>query len=307
MFAARRDHLPQVIEPALARGEVVLCDRFTDATFAYQGGGRGFDLEVLATLEHWVQQGCGRPGRQRRCSPRRACQPDLTVWFDLAPEDAAQRLAGRPRAGQVRGAAGGVFPPRCRGYADRLARRTPSALPASTPASRATRSGSGVRQVFVDKGWLAAARHERATRRGCASAAGALAANPAAQACWRSAAMPGCSAARPAWASTTWRWRWRAPGCANSPRRMAPAASAAVAMRLHVHTHADLCVLMPETVMLALGWPLDEKAQDDIDDKKRKPSKEIRVDAMRDAVEFHPVHQRSRGTPRWCWCTRPNA
>jgi len=55
VFAARRDHLVTVIEPALARGEVVLCDRFTDATFAYQGGGRGFDLEVLGTLERWVQ------------------------------------------------------------------------------------------------------------------------------------------------------------------------------------------------------------------------------------------------------------
>ncbi len=53
-----------------------------------------------------------------------------------------------------------------------------------------------------------------------------------------------------------------------------------------VHTHADLCVLMPETVMLELGWPLGEKAQADIDDKKRKPSKEIRVEAMRDAIEF---------------------
>ncbi len=55
---------------------------------------------------------------------------------------------------------------------------------------------------------------------------------------------------------------------------------------IDVRTSADLCVLMPETVMLALGWPLGEKAQADIDDKKRKPSKEIRVDAMRDAVEF---------------------
>jgi dTMP kinase len=50
MFAARRDHLRQVIEPALARGDAVLCDRFTDATFAYQGAGRGFDLAVLDTL-----------------------------------------------------------------------------------------------------------------------------------------------------------------------------------------------------------------------------------------------------------------
>jgi DNA polymerase-3 subunit delta' len=55
---------------------------------------------------------------------------------------------------------------------------------------------------------------------------------------------------------------------------------------IEVRTHADLCVLMPETVMMALGWPLGEKAQADIDDKKRKPSKEIRVDAMRDTVEF---------------------
>ncbi|MEG2049750.1 MAG: DNA polymerase III subunit, partial [Comamonas sp.] len=55
---------------------------------------------------------------------------------------------------------------------------------------------------------------------------------------------------------------------------------------IDVHTHADLCVLMPETAMIALGWPLPEKAQSEIDDKKRKPSKDIRVDAMRDAVEF---------------------
>ena len=78
VFAARRDHLQQVIEPALARGATVLCDRFTDATFAYQGAGRGFDLGVLAQLETWVQQGR---------------QPDLTLWFDLAPEVAAERLA----------------------------------------------------------------------------------------------------------------------------------------------------------------------------------------------------------------------
>ena len=55
---------------------------------------------------------------------------------------------------------------------------------------------------------------------------------------------------------------------------------------IDVRTHADLCVLMPETVMMALGWPLSEKAQSDIDDKKRKASKEIRIEAMRDAVEF---------------------
>ncbi len=83
IFAARRDHLKTVIEPALARGEVVLCDRFTDATFAYQGAGRGFDTAVLEALELWVQR---LPDGQLR-------QPDVTVWFDLAPETAAARLA----------------------------------------------------------------------------------------------------------------------------------------------------------------------------------------------------------------------
>jgi len=83
VFAARRDHIVQVIEPALARGEVVLCDRFTDATFAYQGAGRGFDKAVLSTLEQWVQ---ARDGA--------LLQPALTLWFDLPPETAAERLAG---------------------------------------------------------------------------------------------------------------------------------------------------------------------------------------------------------------------
>jgi dTMP kinase len=83
MFAARREHLVQVIEPALARSDVVLCDRFTDATFAYQGGGRGFEWQVLAQLERMVQ---ALPDGALR-------QPDLTVWFDLDPHIAAQRLA----------------------------------------------------------------------------------------------------------------------------------------------------------------------------------------------------------------------
>jgi dTMP kinase len=95
VFAARRDHLQTLIEPALARGEVVLCDRFTDATFAYQGSGRGLDLEMLATLEQWVQKkqstATGSEGVSEVVSIR---QPDMTVWFDVAPEVAAQRLAG---------------------------------------------------------------------------------------------------------------------------------------------------------------------------------------------------------------------
>lgn len=84
VFAARCDHVTQVIAPALARGEIVLCDRFTDATFAYQGGGRGFDLQVLHTLEHWVQA---------QDDEKALLQPDLTFWFDLPPDVAAERLA----------------------------------------------------------------------------------------------------------------------------------------------------------------------------------------------------------------------
>jgi dTMP kinase len=78
VFAARRDHLRQQIEPALARGAVVLCDRFTDASFAYQGAGRGFPLATLEALEAWVQQGR---------------QPDLTLWFDLPGATAEERRA----------------------------------------------------------------------------------------------------------------------------------------------------------------------------------------------------------------------
>jgi len=78
VFAARRDHLRVCIEPALASGATVLCDRFTDATFAYQGGGRGFDWSVLGSIEHWVHEGR---------------QPDLTLWFDVDPAIAARRRA----------------------------------------------------------------------------------------------------------------------------------------------------------------------------------------------------------------------
>lgn len=87
VFAGRRDHLRVVIRPALARGAVVICDRFTDATFAYQGGGRGFDHTLLAQLETWVQ---GNP----EGGP--LLQPDLTLWFDLpAAIAAARRTAAR--------------------------------------------------------------------------------------------------------------------------------------------------------------------------------------------------------------------
>lgn len=72
----------------------------------------------------------------------------------------------------------------------------------------------------------------------------------------------------------------------DAPTKHGACGQCASCHAIDVHAHTDLCVLMPETTMLALGWPLPEKAQSDIDDKKRKPSQEIRVDAMRDAVEF---------------------
>jgi dTMP kinase len=82
MFAARREHIAQVIEPALARSDWVVCDRFTDASFAYQGGGRGLARDKLAILEEWVQAGL---------------QPDLTLMFDVSTEVARGRVTGMGR------------------------------------------------------------------------------------------------------------------------------------------------------------------------------------------------------------------
>jgi len=79
IFAARAEHLSKVIIPALQQGTWVLCDRFTDATYAYQGGGRGIGTERIALLEDWVQAGF---------------QPDLTVLFDL-PIDVGMQRAGQ--------------------------------------------------------------------------------------------------------------------------------------------------------------------------------------------------------------------
>jgi dTMP kinase len=114
MFAARRDHLLQVIEPALAQGHVVLCDRFTDATFAYQGHGRGFDLNVLQTLERWVQSTSAMTAPQLR-------QPDVTFWFDLPPDVAAARLAGARSPDKFEALPVDFFRQVAAGYAARMA------------------------------------------------------------------------------------------------------------------------------------------------------------------------------------------
>ena len=81
MFAARAQHLERVIKPALAAGRWVVCDRFTDATYAYQGGGRGFDAFHIAKLEGLVHGDL---------------QPDLTLYLDIDPRVAQTRIADRP-------------------------------------------------------------------------------------------------------------------------------------------------------------------------------------------------------------------
>lgn len=81
MFAARREHIDKLIEPALGQGTWVLCDRFTDASFAYQAGGSGVRWKKIEILESWVQG---------------PLQPDLTLYFDVSPE------VGRARAGAIK-------------------------------------------------------------------------------------------------------------------------------------------------------------------------------------------------------------
>ena len=87
MFAARREHLAQVIQPALQAGNIVISDRFTDASFAYQGGGRGLSIEKLNILERWVQE----------LANGEILQPDLTILFDL-PGSVAEARRSKVRA-----------------------------------------------------------------------------------------------------------------------------------------------------------------------------------------------------------------
>ncbi|MFN3736473.1 dTMP kinase [Hydrogenophaga sp.] len=143
MFAARRDHLQTVIEPALAAGGVVICDRFTDATFAYQGFGRGFDLAVLRQLEAWVQ---GRPEGGLR-------EPDLTLWFDLSPAVAAKRLAGARVPDRFEAQPQAFFERVAQGYAARAAAAPQrfARIDADQPPSEVA---AQVRATLVGRAWL---------------------------------------------------------------------------------------------------------------------------------------------------------
>ncbi len=139
VFAARRDHLRTVIEPALARGALVLCDRFTDATFAYQGAGRGFDAAVLSQLEAWVQEGR---------------QPDLTLWFDVAPAEAARRRAAVRSADRLEREDEAFFTRVRDGYAQRAL-----ATPARFARIDAAQAREAVRAdaiaALASRGWFA--------------------------------------------------------------------------------------------------------------------------------------------------------
>lgn len=149
VFAARRDHLNAVVLPALARGEVVLCDRFTDATFAYQGGGRGFDWQVLTQLEQWVQ---GAPN-QTAHPTMQVLQPALTLWFDLPPQEAAARLAQARTPDRFEAEPIGFFQRVVQGYVQRQ-----QADPQRFVRIDAAQSQQAVWQelhgVFLEKGWL---------------------------------------------------------------------------------------------------------------------------------------------------------
>ena len=153
IFAARRDHLACVIAPALRRGAVVLCDRFTDATFAYQGAGRGFDLKVLATLEQWVQSDEGLLGDPAGNQPMKpevnsVIEPQLTVWFDLPPEEAALRLADARVPDRFESQPVAFFSRVAQGYADRQ-------------RDHPERSGKNCARCLLKKaGWKAPPCHE---------------------------------------------------------------------------------------------------------------------------------------------------
>ena len=144
IFAGRRDHLQQVIEPALARGDVVLCDRFTDATFAYQGAGRGFDDRVLTQLEQWVQQG-----------PQGLRQPDVTVWFELDPAIAAQRLAAARVPDRFESQPQTFFEQVSQGYA-RRAQADPQRFVRLDAAQSREAVWQQLSQRFLAAGWLQA-------------------------------------------------------------------------------------------------------------------------------------------------------
>ena len=145
VFAARRDHVQQVLLPALARDEVVLCDRFTDASFAYQGGGRGFDKAILCTLEAWVQSRAD-PGAP-------LLQPHMTLWFDLPARVAAERLANARAPDKFESQPQAFFERVAQGYAERRL-QDPARFARIEADQAATAVWQDVLQAVRAQGWL---------------------------------------------------------------------------------------------------------------------------------------------------------
>ena len=127
----------------------MLCDRFTDATFAYQGGGRGFDLKVLQTLEKWVQGDSFAIGADSQT----LLQPELTVWFDLDPQAAAERLAGARVPDRFEAQPVDFFRRVAQAYADRQ-QADPQRFARIDASQTRDAVWRDVQQVFVTKGWL---------------------------------------------------------------------------------------------------------------------------------------------------------
>lgn len=148
-FAARRDHLVQVIEPALARGEVVISDRFTDATFAYQGAGRGFDWDQLSILERMAQTGTAL---QADLASNFMREPDMTLWFDLPAQVAAQRLASARVPDRFEAQPGEFFARVAQGYA-RRAEAAPERFARIDANTSRESVWQQITQAVADKGW----------------------------------------------------------------------------------------------------------------------------------------------------------
>ena len=145
-FAARRDHLCQVIVPALMRGDVVLCDRFTDATFAYQGGGRGLSSKLLSKLELMAQTGTA-------LGANLLLEPELTLWFDLPASVAAARLQDARAPDRFEALDPAFFQRVSQAYAARA-----TAAPSRFVRIDAGQSQKNVReqvlQTLAQRGWL---------------------------------------------------------------------------------------------------------------------------------------------------------
>ncbi len=139
MFAARAQHIAEVIKPALARGAWVLCDRFTDSTYAYQGGGRGISMQRIAELEQWVQ------GDLR---------PDITLLLDAPVEVGMARAAKRPQAADRFEREKQVFFEKLRSTFLILAKQQPQRfriIDAAKPLEEVTKQVQSVLQPLLDK------------------------------------------------------------------------------------------------------------------------------------------------------------